>query len=132
MLASTRERENPDNAAVKDVCVDIRGEQLVRCVNARDCDYGEGKKRWVFAQSCFEVEIVHRCLFLFAELLEDLLPQKPSETDGVESVIVIDGVPKVEPKRLEKLQSVIEKIYGKFGTIVNKSYPQDESGMTKG
>jgi translation initiation factor 3 subunit B len=64
--------------------------------------------------------------------LDDIIEQKPSETDGVESVIVIDGVPVVEPKRLEKLQSVIEKIYGKFGTIVNKYYPQDESGMTKG
>ncbi|OXU26201.1 hypothetical protein TSAR_010084 [Trichomalopsis sarcophagae] len=66
------------------------------------------------------------------ELLEDLLPQKPSETEGVDSIIVIDGVPKVEPKRLEKLQSVIEKIYGKFGTIVSKSYPQDSNGMTLG
>ncbi|XP_023247226.1 eukaryotic translation initiation factor 3 subunit B isoform X2 [Copidosoma floridanum] len=66
------------------------------------------------------------------ELLADIIGQKPSETDGVESVIVIDGVPKVEPKRLEKLQTVIEKIYGKFGTIVNKYYPQDENGMTKG
>ncbi|XP_011498180.1 PREDICTED: eukaryotic translation initiation factor 3 subunit B [Ceratosolen solmsi marchali] len=66
------------------------------------------------------------------ELLDDIIEQKPSETDGVESVIVIDGVPIVEPKRLEKLQSVIEKIYGKFGAIVNKYYPQDENGMTKG
>ncbi|KAL7288389.1 hypothetical protein TKK_0017480 [Trichogramma kaykai] len=59
------------------------------------------------------------------ELLGDILATKPSETDGYETVIVVDGVPKVEPKRLEKLQSVVEKILGKHGTIVNKHYPQD-------
>nr|XP_003702862.1 PREDICTED: eukaryotic translation initiation factor 3 subunit B [Megachile rotundata]XP_012139853.1 PREDICTED: eukaryotic translation initiation factor 3 subunit B [Megachile rotundata]XP_012139854.1 PREDICTED: eukaryotic translation initiation factor 3 subunit B [Megachile rotundata] len=66
------------------------------------------------------------------ELLGDILKQKPSETDGVESVIVIDGVPQVEPERLEKLQSVISKVLGKFGTIVNQYYPKNENGYTKG
>ena len=69
---------------------------------------------------------------MFTDLLPELMKQKPSETDGVESVVVIDNIPVVEPKRLEKLQSVIEKIYGKYGQIVNKFYPQDENGNTKG
>lgn len=60
------------------------------------------------------------------------MKQKPSETDGVESVIVVDGVPQVEPERLEKLQSVISKVLGKFGTIVNQHYPKNENGYTKG
>ena len=67
------------------------------------------------------------------ELLGDILKQKPSETDGVESVIVVDNVPRVEPDKLEKLQSVINKVLGKFGTIVNQYYPMNESdGKTKG
>ncbi|KDR10090.1 eukaryotic translation initiation factor 3 subunit B [Zootermopsis nevadensis] len=66
------------------------------------------------------------------ELLGDLLKQKPRETDGVESVIVVDGVPQVGPERLEKLTTVINKIFSKFGTIVNEYYPTNENGQTKG
>ncbi|XP_012282940.1 eukaryotic translation initiation factor 3 subunit B isoform X2 [Orussus abietinus] len=66
------------------------------------------------------------------ELLSDLMSQKPSEADGVEAVIVVDGVPQVEPQRLEKLQAVINKVFGKFGTIVNKYYPTNENNITKG
>jgi translation initiation factor 3 subunit B len=69
---------------------------------------------------------------LLAELLGDLLKQKPRETDGVESVIVVDGVPQVGPERLEKLTTVINKIFSKFGTIVNEYYPTNENGHTKG
>ncbi|KAL7297840.1 hypothetical protein TKK_0008872 [Trichogramma kaykai] len=57
------------------------------------------------------------------ELLGDMIISKPSETDGHETFIVVDGIPKVEPKRKEKLQSVIEKILSKFGNIINKYYP---------
>lgn len=64
--------------------------------------------------------------------MADILPDKPSETDGVESVIVIDGAPVVEPERLERLHTVINKVFGKFGTIVNEHYPKQENGMTKG
>lgn len=67
-----------------------------------------------------------------AELLGDILKQKPRETDGVESVIVVDGVPQVGPERLEKLTTVINKIFSKFGTIVNEYYPTNENGVTKG
>ncbi|KAB0793644.1 hypothetical protein PPYR_13264 [Photinus pyralis] len=66
------------------------------------------------------------------ELLGDILKQKPKETDGVESVIVVDGVPQVGPDRIEKLQSVINKIFSKFGNIVNTHFPTNEKGHTKG
>lgn len=64
--------------------------------------------------------------------MADILAQKPTMDNLFDGVIIVDGVPKVEPKRLEKLQSVIEKIFGKFGQIVHKAYPQDEDGTTKG
>lgn len=70
------------------------------------------------------------CIFI-AELLGDILKQKPKETDGVESVIVVDGVPQVGPDRLEKLQNVIHKFFSKFGNVVNSHYPTNEKGGTK-
>lgn len=66
------------------------------------------------------------------ELLGDLLKQKPCETDGVESVVVVDNIPKVEPSRQEKLKTVIDKLFSTFGEIVNVFYPLDEEGNTKG
>lgn len=52
-----------------------------------------------------------------------MIEERPKETDGVESVIVVDGLPQVGPDRLPKLQTVINKIFGKFGSIVNTFYP---------
>jgi len=69
---------------------------------------------------------------LFSELLGDLLKKKPKETDGIDSVIVVDNIPQVGPTRLEKLQNVIRKIFTKFGTITNEMYPKKENGETKG
>ncbi|XP_045448448.1 eukaryotic translation initiation factor 3 subunit B [Melitaea cinxia] len=66
------------------------------------------------------------------ELLADLLEQKPKESDGYENVIIVDGCPQVGPERLEKLQSVINKIFSKFGKIVNEYYPTTETGQTTG
>uniref|UniRef100_T1IVX1 Eukaryotic translation initiation factor 3 subunit B n=1 Tax=Strigamia maritima TaxID=126957 RepID=T1IVX1_STRMM len=65
------------------------------------------------------------------ELIGDLLIQRPKETDSVESIIVVDGIPQVGPERLEKLQNVIRKMYSKFGTIVSDHYPTEDN-MTKG
>ena len=48
---------------------------------------------------------------------------KPRETDGVEAVIVVDGLPVVGPDRIDKLKSIIRKIFSKFGNIVNEYYP---------
>lgn len=69
---------------------------------------------------------------LFTELLSDKLAQRPCETDGVESVVVVDNIPIVEPLRLEKLKSVIQKLFSTCGDIVNVVYPTDEEGKTKG
>merc|ERR1711962_1728074 len=66
------------------------------------------------------------------ELLGDLLRQKPKQTDGVESVIVVDGVPVVGSERVEKLKNVIRKIFKEFGNIINECYPVTEEGKTKG
>lgn len=71
-------------------------------------------------------------LILITELLGDILATKPKETDGFDSVIIVDGIPKVGPDRLEKLKNVINKIFVKYGTIVSDYYPKDESGSTKG
>ncbi len=66
------------------------------------------------------------------ELMPDLVASKPKEADGVDAVVVIDGIPVVTSERLEKLKSVIKKIFAKFGKIVNEHYPTDEEGKTKG
>ncbi|CAH2036962.1 unnamed protein product, partial [Iphiclides podalirius] len=66
------------------------------------------------------------------ELLADILEKKPKESDGYENVVVVDGCPQVGPERLEKLQSVINKIFGKFGKIVSDYYPTSENGNTTG
>ena len=50
----------------------------------------------------------------------DLIRQRPKETDGVESIVVIDGVPQVGTERIEKLQNVLRKLFQKFGKITNE------------
>lgn len=67
----------------------------------------------------------------YAELLEDVLRERPLEADGIDSVVVVDNVPQVGPERLEKLKNVIHKIFSKFGKITNEFYP-DAAGTTKG
>lgn len=62
----------------------------------------------------------------------DLIRQRPKETDGVESIVVIDGVPQVGPERIEKLQNVLKKLFQKFGKITNEYYPLNPDGSTKG
>jgi translation initiation factor 3 subunit B len=65
-------------------------------------------------------------------LLSDLLKKKPCETDGMENVVVVDEIPKVEPARQEKLENVIKKLFSTCGEIVNVFYPKDDNGYTKG
>lgn len=67
-----------------------------------------------------------------SDLLGDLLKKKPCETDGMENVIVVDEIPKVEPARQEKLENVIKKLFSTCGEIVNVYYPKDDNGYTKG
>jgi len=67
-----------------------------------------------------------------AELMPDVLKQKPKESDGVDSVIVVDGIPVVDAAKQEKLKAVIRKIYQKYGKIVTEHYPMADSTQTKG
>jgi len=66
------------------------------------------------------------------ELMPEIMKQRPRESDGVDSVIVVDGVPVVGSDRVEKLKNVIRKTFGKFGKLVNEHYPTDDDGKTKG
>lgn len=36
-------------------------------------------------------------------------------------------LPQVGPDRMQKLQNVLEKVFGRFGTIVRRFYPVDEN-----
>jgi len=65
-------------------------------------------------------------------LMADLIRQKPKESDGMDSVIVVDGIPSVSSERLDKLKGVVRKIYGKVATVINEHYPVNEKGETKG
>ncbi len=66
------------------------------------------------------------------DLMPELVSSRPREADGVDAVIVIDGIPVVGQDRLEKLRGVVRKICGKFGRVVNEHYPLDAEGRTKG
>ena len=46
-------------------------------------------------------------------LMADLFRQRPKESDGVDNVILVDGIPAVGAERLEKLKSVLRKIFSK-------------------
>jgi translation initiation factor 3 subunit B len=50
-----------------------------------------------------------------ATLMPDLLRQRPKESDGVDNVVLVDGIPCVSADRLEKLKSVLRKIFSKVG-----------------
>ena len=67
------------------------------------------------------------------ELMGDWLKKKPTETDGIDSVIVVDHIPQIGTKLVEKLQKVIKKLFNDFGTIKNEYYPVDPTtNTTKG
>nr|XP_039256545.1 eukaryotic translation initiation factor 3 subunit B-like [Styela clava] len=61
----------------------------------------------------------------------DILRKEPKEADGCESVIVVDNIPVVGESRIEKLKSVLTKIFSKFGPIQSEHFPQ-QNGQTKG
>ena len=70
-------------------------------------------------------------LLYFIDLLPDILEQRPKESDSLDTVIIVDNVPVVGPDRLEKLKSIIRKVFSKFGNVVNEFYPEQD-GKTKG
>ena len=55
--------------------------------------------------------------------MPDLLRQQPKESDGMDSVIVVDGIPGVSAERLDKLKGVVRKIYGKVCMLKSKKSP---------
>ena len=68
----------------------------------------------------------------FLELLGDILKDTPVQDTSLSNIIVVDNAPKVGPDRLERLKSVLNKIFTKFGTIVTEYYPIDDKGIFKG
>ena len=68
---------------------------------------------------------------IFSELLPDILEKQPKEADGIDAVIIVDNVPIVGPERINKLRTVIKKIFSKFGPIHSDYYP-DKDGTTLG
>jgi len=75
----------------------------------------------------------HACIVCkLLDLLGDLLKEKPVEETGYDNIIVVDNAPKVGPDRMAKLQSVLTKVFGRFGKIVSQDYPIEEDGLCKG
>ena len=76
-----------------------------------------------------------------ATLMPDLLRQRPKESDGVDNVILVDGIPAVGAERLEKLKSVLRKIFSKASdkqvdyqrakVIISKLNLAKRSGLSK-
>jgi len=52
--------------------------------------------------------------------MPDLLSKRPKESDGVDNVVVVDGIPIVGSERLEKLKGVLRKIFSKVSFFTLK------------
>ena len=59
--------------------------------------------------------ILSRSKFLSSPLSHSFPPSRPL------------SILQVGPDRMQKLQNVLEKIFGRFGTIVRRYYPVDEA-----
>ncbi len=60
------------------------------------------------------------------------MAERPREHEGLNNIIIIDNLPKVDSAKLEKLKVVVSKVYSKFGVCRNEYYPLDAEGKTKG
>ena len=49
------------------------------------------------------------------ELMPDLLRQRPRESDGMDSVVIVDGIPAASREKLDKLKTVIRRVFKKVG-----------------
>ena len=47
------------------------------------------------------------------ELMPEVMGARPKESDGVDSVVVVDNVPSVGPEKAEKLKKVLRKVFEK-------------------
>ena len=97
--------------------------------------------RWVPSHRHLRVRVAGRVVLLLTgsvwtastELLEDVLAKRPLEVSGLDSVIVVNNIPKVGPDRIDRLKAVIKKVMTRFGAIKGEPvYPLDEQGHTKG
>jgi hypothetical protein len=74
--------------------------------------------------------------YVVSELWDEIERHKPTMTDGIDNLIVVDNVPLVGEDRLPKLTDVIRRaLLQKFGKVVSEHYAlHEESGqtMTKG
>ena len=52
---------------------------------------------------------------------------KVSDAVVIVVCLVTTHTPQVGPDRMEKLQNVLEKVFGRFGTIVRRYYPIDKN-----
>lgn len=69
------------------------------------------------------------------ELLGDILAQKPKESDVTQSVVIVDGLPEVGPDRIEKLKSLVKKLFKECGSgtgIISEYFPVHSNEKTKG
>merc|ERR1712212_1114331 len=69
------------------------------------------------------------------ELLGDILAQKPKESDATQSVVIVDGLPEVGPDRIEKLKSLVKKLFKECGSgtgIISECFPVHSNEKTKG
>ena len=74
------------------------------------------------------------------ELLSDILEKQPGEDAGMESVVIVDGLPVVgadQKERLDKLKNVVRKLIitntgCQVTDFIQEVYPLEESGATKG
>lgn len=64
-------------------------------------------------------------------MVGDILEQRPKESDSLDTVIIVDNIPVVGPDRLDKLKTIIRKVFSKFGNVVNEYYPEND-GKTSG
>lgn len=58
--------------------------------------------------------------------------ERPREHEGLNNIIIVDNLPKVDQQKLEKLKAVVSKVYSPFGVCRNEFYPLDDEGKTKG
>ena len=65
---------------------------------------------------------------------EDVNVEEVKSESGFGNVVVVDNLPKVPSAKVEKLTTVLKKIFGQIGLIHENGLvmPVDDTGSTKG
>ena len=66
------------------------------------------------------------------DLMPDILKERPQLDLSTDTIIVVDNAPKVKPDRLSKLETVLTRVFSKFGTVLSQFHPTDDDDVTKG